>query len=247
MSLYNGPARGGNRGGKDQFNWDAVKADKDREFYLGHSVKATTGRWQKGKDVFWYTRAKGEDGVDPMAAELRSVKEREEELMMEALGMKPKVKKLPVQPKLDQRELAQLTQAGEDEGQGPLATEDRLKGIGYAPNQAEGQVAGHEVLAGSAPMPAGAMNQGMPLPPPPPRPTAVAGGKRKRDDPEKAQRKAERKAARQAKKVIKQEKKAAKKAAKAAKAAKAPADSSSDDSDAEPSKNIASSVQLGRP
>lgn len=49
MSLYNGPARGGNRGGKDQFNWESVKSDKDREFYLGHSVKATTGRWQKGE------------------------------------------------------------------------------------------------------------------------------------------------------------------------------------------------------
>lgn len=47
--------------------------------------------------------------------------------------MKPKVKKLPVQPKLDQRELAQLTQAGEEEGQGPMAAEDRVKGIGYAP------------------------------------------------------------------------------------------------------------------
>ena len=86
QSLYNGPARGGNRGGKDQFNWDvssliglqlvlqsthtykhsrteahvfrgdghlvnaceyvlqSVKNDKDREFYLGHSVKASTGR-----------------------------------------------------------------------------------------------------------------------------------------------------------------------------------------------------------
>lgn len=51
MSLYNGPARGGNRGGKDQFNWESVKSDKDREFYLGHSVKATTGRWQKGEQV----------------------------------------------------------------------------------------------------------------------------------------------------------------------------------------------------
>ena len=51
MSLYNGPARGGNRGGKDQFNWDSVKNDKDREFYLGHSVKASTGRWQKGRNL----------------------------------------------------------------------------------------------------------------------------------------------------------------------------------------------------
>jgi hypothetical protein len=38
----------GARGGKDQFNWENVKSDKDREFYLGHSVKASVGRWQKG-------------------------------------------------------------------------------------------------------------------------------------------------------------------------------------------------------
>jgi hypothetical protein len=25
MAIYNGPSRGGNRGGKDQFNWDKVK------------------------------------------------------------------------------------------------------------------------------------------------------------------------------------------------------------------------------
>ena len=49
MSLYNGPARGGNRGGKDQFNWESVKSDRDREYYLGHSVKAVTGRWQNGE------------------------------------------------------------------------------------------------------------------------------------------------------------------------------------------------------
>ncbi len=29
------PSRGGVRGGKDQFNWDDVKTDKDRENYLG--------------------------------------------------------------------------------------------------------------------------------------------------------------------------------------------------------------------
>jgi hypothetical protein len=31
-----------------EFNWDDVKADKHRENYLGHSVKAPVGRWQKG-------------------------------------------------------------------------------------------------------------------------------------------------------------------------------------------------------
>ena len=38
MALYNGPARGGTRGGQDQFNWDDVKIDKDRENYLGNCV-----------------------------------------------------------------------------------------------------------------------------------------------------------------------------------------------------------------
>ncbi len=124
MSLYNGPPRGGTRGGADQFSWDSVKADKDREYYLGHSVKALTGRWQKGmlptlycshelvlsqfrrclsidnfekqsaglasacmpisgKDVYWYTREKGEGGDTAAAAELHAVKQREEELMAE--------------------------------------------------------------------------------------------------------------------------------------------------------------------
>ncbi len=29
------PTRGGTRGGKDQFDWEDVKTDKDRECYLG--------------------------------------------------------------------------------------------------------------------------------------------------------------------------------------------------------------------
>ena len=31
-----------------EFKWDDVKVDKHRENYLGHSVKAPVGRWQKG-------------------------------------------------------------------------------------------------------------------------------------------------------------------------------------------------------
>ena len=37
-----------------EFNWDDVKADKHRENYLGHSVKAPVGRWQKGTDRIDY-------------------------------------------------------------------------------------------------------------------------------------------------------------------------------------------------
>lgn len=38
MAVYDGPPRGGSRGGKDQFDWETVKADKDRENYLGKYV-----------------------------------------------------------------------------------------------------------------------------------------------------------------------------------------------------------------
>lgn len=39
----------GTRGGKDQFDWDDVKVDADREQYLGHSLITPVGRWQKGE------------------------------------------------------------------------------------------------------------------------------------------------------------------------------------------------------
>lgn len=35
-SIYH-PSRGGVRGGKDQFNWEDVKTDKERENYLGRT------------------------------------------------------------------------------------------------------------------------------------------------------------------------------------------------------------------
>ena len=58
----NGFRSGGTRGGAAEFKWDDVKSDKYRECYLGHSVKANTGRWQKNKDVLWYTKQAGGGG-----------------------------------------------------------------------------------------------------------------------------------------------------------------------------------------
>ncbi|TFY79929.1 hypothetical protein EWM64_g4081 [Hericium alpestre] len=85
------PIRGGTRGGQAEFKWADVSADKDRENYLGHSVNAPTGRWQKNKDVHWYNRdVKMTDAERD--EEIRKIKEAEAEALSVALGFGPSLK-----------------------------------------------------------------------------------------------------------------------------------------------------------
>lgn len=83
------PTRDGARGGRDQFSWDKVKDDKYRENYLGHSLQAPVGRWQKGKDLTWYAKeaaaASGKTVAEIEAEELERIKLQEAELLAEAL------------------------------------------------------------------------------------------------------------------------------------------------------------------
>jgi len=87
---------GGTRGGRDQFNWEDVKADKHRENYIGASVKGRVGRWASAKDVDWWTKERGEGGAgsaearEAARAEAAAVRAREEALMNEALGLRPR-------------------------------------------------------------------------------------------------------------------------------------------------------------
>ncbi|KAF7108824.1 hypothetical protein CFC21_109213 [Triticum aestivum] len=132
------PTRGG---GRDQFKWDDVKVDKHRENYLGHSVKAPVGRWQKGKDLLWYTRDKQSDSEDAMKEEIRRVKEEEEQAMREALGLAPKRSSRPKGNRLDKHEYAELIKRGstaEDLGAGH-AEAAQVQGLGLykAPHNEE--------------------------------------------------------------------------------------------------------------
>lgn len=74
--------RGGTRGGRDQFSWDAIKVDKHRINYLGNSVKAVSGRWSEEKDAFWYTRGGRTMGPTEAEAKAREEEERRAELAM---------------------------------------------------------------------------------------------------------------------------------------------------------------------
>ncbi|KAK9363018.1 kinase phosphorylation protein-domain-containing protein [Lipomyces starkeyi] len=109
--LSNRPTRDGIRGGQGSFSWDAVKQDKYRQNYLGHSVMAPTGRWAEKNDALWYSKEKNSTDVEKeldeeglgeeelrltkeelRRIELRRIKEAEEIAMAEALGIKPRVK-----------------------------------------------------------------------------------------------------------------------------------------------------------
>lgn len=52
--------------------------------YLGHSINAPTGRWQKNKDVHWYQRDKNQ-AEEERREELRRIKEAEAEALAAAL------------------------------------------------------------------------------------------------------------------------------------------------------------------
>ena len=94
------PIRGGTRGGQAEFKWSDVSADKDREVrsphvraesangsaqnYLGHSINAPTGRWQKNKDIHWYNREVKQTDAE-REDEIRRIKEQEAEALAAAL------------------------------------------------------------------------------------------------------------------------------------------------------------------
>jgi hypothetical protein len=101
MDLLSSIRKEGSRGGVN-FQWSDVTASQHRENYLGHSLMAPVGRWQKGKDLSWYAKAGSSSGaskqngqeesaeekrVRERREEIRRIKEAEEDALARALGL----------------------------------------------------------------------------------------------------------------------------------------------------------------
>ncbi|KAG0209697.1 hypothetical protein BGX28_010076, partial [Mortierella sp. GBA30] len=131
------PTRGGTRGGQDQFKWEDVKEDKHRENYLGNSLLAPVGRWQKGRDLTWYAKAGNNDKsaesiLAKKNAEIQSIKDAEAEAMAEALGYKIKRK---TETNVTEKELKSAIIKSNNEVQGDfdekIKESSAIQGLGF--------------------------------------------------------------------------------------------------------------------
>ncbi|XP_029309361.1 multiple myeloma tumor-associated protein 2 [Cottoperca gobio] len=123
--MFGSSRSGGVRGGQDQFNWDDVKGDKHRENYLGNSLMAPVGRWQKGKDLSWYSRDKKSGAALSKEEEIAAVKAAEHEALMAALGHK-NMKRQPTG--LTKEDFADVCRREEVDGE--ERDVDRVSGLG---------------------------------------------------------------------------------------------------------------------
>lgn len=130
------PIRKGNRGGKDQFNWEEVKGDKYKECYLGYSLNTARPTFNMPRpNAGWY--AKKEEGG---AVDLAAIKEEEERLMAEALGLAPRRSHIPQKP-LEKADLDNLTKRGATE-RGNFDDGERVEGVGFRPSYSHETVGG---------------------------------------------------------------------------------------------------------
>ena len=113
-------------------------------------MKASVGRWQKGKDILWYTRGKdSEDAAAQARAEIAAVKAAEERAMAEALGLKPKTSDSESTRGVSSREMERLLRRANTGGpRDDDGTRTRgIGGIGVSGTSSAGGPA-REVMAG---------------------------------------------------------------------------------------------------
>eukprot|EP00730_Choanoeca_flexa_P006489 TRINITY_DN12161_c1_g4_i4.p1 TRINITY_DN12161_c1_g4~~TRINITY_DN12161_c1_g4_i4.p1 ORF type:complete len:388 (+),score=44.60 TRINITY_DN12161_c1_g4_i4:70-1233(+) len=134
----------GSRGGSGNFNWEDIKTEKyaDYEQYLGHSVMAPIGRWQKNQDITWFNKNKKGEAMtasqraaaERLRIEKEMIKQQEADLQAEALGLGPAAKRVLGTSAVTKQDLAEVLGTTKREGEpapSSFDTADRIKGVGF--------------------------------------------------------------------------------------------------------------------
>lgn len=125
------------------FNWQDIKSDRNKTFYLGNSLHADRPTWNNPlPNTLWYTKSGRKEAA---GEELARIKREEELLVKEALGLIPKRQ---TESEVSRGEVEELTRKGqlEREANDP----SRIKGLGHAPlGSGSGKGAAPSVLAGT--------------------------------------------------------------------------------------------------
>ncbi|CAD6580458.1 MAG: hypothetical protein ASARMPRED_000226 [Alectoria sarmentosa] len=125
MDLVAGVRKEGSRGGRGEFKWDDVRDSQHRENYLGHSLMAPVGRWQKNKDLNWYAKGDTASAAEARKEEIRRIKEAEESALSEALGYGPTIRSNANETPIGQKE---VEKAIKETAEGD---EEEAKGVGF--------------------------------------------------------------------------------------------------------------------
>lgn len=151
MDLVSSLRKEGTSRGGVNFSWEDVQTSSHRENYLGHSVMAPVGRWQKNKDLTWYAKADDKNAVigetederkiRQRKEEIRKIKEAEEDALALALGLPVKVRDVSGANAIDVGEMNRVVRSTNKQDEDEDF--DKHRGLGEAQMQSE---QGHDFL-----------------------------------------------------------------------------------------------------
>lgn len=140
MDLLTTVRKEGSRGGRGDFKWSDVQSSTHRENYLGHSLMAPVGRWQRGRDLNWYAKGDADEDVGETAAEkaererkeeIKRIKEAEQDALARALGYDVPPRNPNLESLGDKKEVDKILKEAAEEEEEEEEDVEVGKGVGF--------------------------------------------------------------------------------------------------------------------